>query len=53
MDVLNVSEDWIMINGKPMKIMHDNGKQFASRIFRHFLVYNQIRDKLIPNSYPQ
>jgi transposase InsO family protein len=42
-----------MINGKPKKIMHDNGKQFTSRIFRHFLVHNQLKDKLIPNSYPQ
>jgi len=42
-----------MINGKPKKIMHDNGKQFTSRIFRHFLVHNQLNDKQIPNSYPQ
>ena len=33
--------------------MHDNGKQFAFRIFRHFLVRNQIKDKHMPNSYPQ
>src|SRR6476660_1766256 len=52
-DVLNVLEDWIMINGKPRKIMHDNGKQFTSKIFRRFLVQNQIEDKQIPNSYPQ
>ncbi len=52
-DVLNVIEDWIIINGKPRKIMHDNGKQFTSRIFRHFLIHNQIKDKQIPNSYPQ
>jgi transposase InsO family protein len=52
-DVLNVLEDWIIVNGKPKKIMHDNGKQFTSRIFRHFLVHNQIKDKQIPNSYPQ
>jgi transposase InsO family protein len=53
-DVLNVLEDWIMmINGKPKKIMHDNGKQFTSRIFKHFLVHNHIYDKRIPNSYPQ
>ena len=50
-DVLNVLEDWIMTNGKPRKIMHDNGKQFTSRIFRHFLVHNQIKDKQIPNSF--
>ena len=52
-DVLNVLEDWIIVNGKPKKIMHDNGKQFTSRIFRHFLAHNQIKDKQIPNSYPQ
>jgi transposase InsO family protein len=33
--------------------MHDNGKQFTSRIFRHFLVHNQIKDKQILNFYPQ
>jgi transposase InsO family protein len=52
-DVLDVLEDWIIVNGKPKKIMHDNGKQFTSNIFRHFLVHNQIGDKQIPNSYPQ
>jgi transposase InsO family protein len=53
MDILDVLEKWIMINGKPKKLMHDNGKQFTSRIFRHFLVCTQIKDKQIPNSYPQ
>lgn len=52
-DVLNVLEDWIIINGKPKKIIHDNGKQFTSKIFRRFLAHNQIKDKQIPNSYPQ
>jgi transposase InsO family protein len=52
-DVLNVLEQWIMINGRPKKIMHDNGKQFISRVFRRFLEHNHIRDKPIPNSYPQ
>ena len=52
-DVLNVLEDWIVINGKPNRVMHDNGKQFTSKMFRHFLVHNQIKDKQIPNSYPQ
>src|SRR5215475_6744047 len=51
-DVLNVLEDWIIINGRPNKIMHDNGKQFTSRVFKHFLVHNHIKDKRIPNSYP-
>ena len=52
-DILNVLEDWIMINGKPDKVMHDNGKQFTSNVFRHFLVHNHIKDKRIPNCYPQ
>ena len=33
--------------------MHDNGKHFTSRIFKHFFAHNRIRDKRIPNSYPQ
>ena len=52
-DVLDVLEEWIMINGKPKKIMHDNGKQFTSKIFKRFLEHNNIKDKPIPNSYPQ
>jgi transposase InsO family protein len=53
-EVLDVlEENRIVVNGKPKKIMHDNGKQFTSRIFRHFLVHNHIKDKRIPNSYPQ
>ena len=52
-DVLNVLEDWMIINGKPRKIMHDNGKQFTSKMFKHFLVHNHIKDKQIPNCYPQ
>ena len=35
-DVLNVLEEWIIINGRPKKIMHDNGKQFTSKMFRRF-----------------
>ena len=52
-DVLNVLEDWIINNGRPKTVMHDNGKQFTSNIFKHFLVHNHIKDKRIPNSYPQ
>jgi transposase InsO family protein len=33
--------------------MHDNGKQFTSKIFKHFLEHNNIKDKPISNSYPQ
>ena len=52
-DVLQVLEDYIIENGKPEKIMHDNGKQFTSKIFRHFLQRNNIKDKSIPARYPQ
>jgi transposase InsO family protein len=33
--------------------MHDDGKQFTSKSYKHFLVHNNIRDKRIPNFYPQ
>jgi hypothetical protein len=34
-------------------VMHDNGKQFTSRIFRHFLVHYHIKEKRILISYPE
>jgi putative transposase len=52
-DVLDVLEDYIIENGKPEKVMHDNGKQFTSKIFRRFLQRNNIKDKPIPARYPQ
>ena len=33
--------------------MHDNCKQFTSKVFKRFLEHNNIKDKPIPNSYPQ
>jgi hypothetical protein len=33
--------------------MHDNGKQFTSKIFKCFLEHNDIKDNPIPNFYPQ
>jgi transposase InsO family protein len=43
-DVLDVLEEWIVVvNGKPKEIMHDNGKQFTSKIFRRFLEHNNIK----------
>ena len=50
MDVLDVLEEWIVINGKPKKVMRDNGKQFTSKTFRHFLKHNNIDDKSVPKS---
>ncbi|MGH9909151.1 MAG: DDE-type integrase/transposase/recombinase [Nitrososphaerales archaeon] len=52
-DVLNVLEEWIRVNGKPTKVMHDNGRQFKSNIFKRFLEKNCIKDKTIRNSYAQ
>jgi putative transposase len=52
-DVLDVLEEWIMVNGKPKQILHDNGKQFTSKVFKRFLEHNRIKDKPIPKSYPQ
>jgi transposase InsO family protein len=52
-DVLDVLEDYIVENGKPEKVMHDNGKQFTSKIFRRFLKKNNIKDKSIPARHPQ
>ena len=52
-EVLDVFEDYIVENGKPLKVMHDNGKQFTSKMFRRFLQRNNIKDKSIPARYPQ
>jgi hypothetical protein len=43
--VIGILEDYIVENGKPNKVMHDNGKQFTSKIFRHFLQRNNFKDK--------
>ena len=53
-DVLDILEDYLVENGnKPNKVMHDNGKQFTSKKFKHFMKKNKIRDKPIPKGYPQ
>jgi transposase len=55
-DVLDVlQEDWIRTNGKPEKVMHDNGRrQLTSKTFRRYLIKNDInKDKPIPAAYPQ
>jgi hypothetical protein len=33
--------------------MHDNGKQFTSKIFKSFPEHNKMKDKPIPNFYTQ
>jgi transposase InsO family protein len=45
-DVIHLLEDYIVENVKPNKVMHDNGKQFKSKIFRHFLKKNNIKTNL-------
>ena len=52
-DVLQVLEYYIVENGKPLKILHDNGKQLTSKTFRYFLKRNKIKNKSIPARYPQ
>ncbi len=45
--------DYLVENGKPNKVMHDNGKQFTSKILKGFLKKNKIKDKPIPKGYLQ
>ena len=33
--------------------MHNNGKQFMSKVFKRFLEHNRIKNKPIPKSCPQ
>src|SRR6478752_2294361 len=50
---LSVLKEWIELHGKPMKVMHDGGKEFTSNKFKNFLILNGINDKQIPKGYPQ
>lgn len=52
-DVLDLLQDWIRTNGKPEKVMHDNGRQLTSKMFKRYLIKNGIKDKPIPAAYPQ
>ncbi len=51
--MLSVIKEWIKLHGKPMKVMHDGGKEFTSNKFKNHLVLNGIKDKQIPKGYPQ
>ena len=42
--MLDVFEHYIVENSNPEKVMYDNGKQLASKISRHFLQRNNIRE---------
>jgi transposase InsO family protein len=50
---LSILKQWIELHGKPMKVMHDGGREFASNKFKNFLFLNGIKDKQIPKGYPQ
>ena len=52
-EALSVLKEWVKLHGKPMKVMHDGGKEFTSIEFRNFLILNGIKDKQIPKGYPQ
>lgn len=52
-EALLVLKEWVKLHGKPMKVMHDGGKEFTSIEFRNFLILNGIKDKQIPKGYPQ
>ena len=50
---LQALKEWIESYGKPMKVMHDGGREFTSNKFKNFLILNGINDKQIPKGYPQ
>src|SRR5215469_9662179 len=52
-EALSVLKEWVKLHDKPMKVMHDGGKEFTSTDFRNFLILNGIKDKQIPKGYPQ
>ena len=51
-EALLVLKEWVKLHGKPMKVMHDGGKEFTSTKFRNFLNSNGIKNKQIPKGYP-
>ena len=52
-EALLVLKEWVRLHGKPMKLMHDGGKEFTSIKFENFLILNGIKNKQIPKGYPQ
>ena len=52
-EALSVLKEWVELHSKPMKVMHDGGKEFTSNKFKNFLILNGIKDKQIPKGYPQ
>src|SRR6476661_7507420 len=52
-EALSVLKEWVKLHNKPMKVMHDGGKEFTSNKFKNFLSLSGIKDKQIPKGYPQ
>ena len=52
-EAVSVIKEWIGLHGKPMKVMHDGGREFTSNDFKNFLRFHGIKDKQIPKGYPQ
>src|SRR6266487_6325975 len=52
-EAVSVLKKWIRLHGKPMKVMHDGGREFTSNDFKNILIVNRIKDKQIPKGYPQ
>jgi len=50
---LSVLQEWIELYDKPMKVMHDGGREFTSIKFKNYLRFHGIKDKQIPKGYPQ
>jgi hypothetical protein len=47
---LLVLKEWVELHGKPMKVMHDGGKEFTSIKFKNYLILNGIKRT---NRYPK
>src|SRR3982750_2621889 len=45
---LLVLKEWVELYGKPMKVMHDGGREFTSNKLKNFFFLNGINDKQIP-----
>lgn len=52
-EALSVLKEWVELHNKPMKVMHDGGKEFTSNKFKNFLSLSGIKDKQISKGYPQ
>ena len=50
---LQALKEWIESYGKPMKVMHDGGREFTSNKFKNYLRFHGIKNKQISKGYPQ